>query len=58
MTSYQRLKNKVEKLKKDIFILATEPDSMEAMRLKTYYKYISSTSKAMWFGTLMFNDRI
>lgn len=50
MTSYQKLKKKVEELEKEIQVLVNKPESTQAQEIKYRYKLASNLERIIWFG--------
>lgn len=50
ISSYQKLKNKIEELEKDIHVLTVQEDSFDAMQIKMRYKMNYEFYKTLLFG--------
>ncbi len=51
MTSYQKLKKKVEELEKEVLVLVDKPESIQAQEIKYRYKLASNLERVIWFGS-------
>jgi len=48
MTSYQKLKQQNEALTREVILLSTRPDSMEAISIRAKWQTVSEAEYAVW----------
>jgi hypothetical protein len=58
MNSYQKLKIQVQELKSKLMIVCTEPESINALYIKSEEKLKRNLEKAMWAGNAITKDKI
>jgi hypothetical protein len=58
MNSYQKLKIQVQELKHKLMIVCTEPESINALYIKSEEKLKLNLEKSIWAGNSIIKDKI